>query len=169
MTRIGKLRPGDSSVTRALSSDGEIAVGESWAGSSFQAFRWTQDTGIVALPSSFPGADMRAYGLSGDGRIVVGYGGNGACAWFDQGYPIDLTSLVGELGLTLVGGQLTCATAISSDGSTIAGYGSHNGSLEGYVLVLPAPGAGAMLCTLLVHALGRNRRPAHGVVGLTLI
>jgi glyceraldehyde-3-phosphate dehydrogenase/erythrose-4-phosphate dehydrogenase len=38
-----------------------------------RAFRWEESTGMVDLGSTVPGRSSRADGVSGDGRIVVGF------------------------------------------------------------------------------------------------
>src|SRR5688572_22763059 len=73
---LGHL-PGDIFQTRAraVSADGTTAVGDCQRiGLPTMAFRWTAETGIVALgllPQPFDdGSD--AFAVSGDGSVVVG-------------------------------------------------------------------------------------------------
>jgi probable HAF family extracellular repeat protein len=56
------------------SDDGAVIVGLAWNGCSFaRAFRWEASTGMVDLGSTVPGQASRANGVSGDGRVVVGW------------------------------------------------------------------------------------------------
>ena len=67
--------PCDASLSRrdGTSSDGRVVVGLAWNGCSFaHAFRWEESTGMVDLGSSVAGRASLA-GVSGDGKVVVGY------------------------------------------------------------------------------------------------
>ena len=85
-----------------------------------------------------------AYGVSGDGTVVVGFGdsdsGYGAFRWTSGS---GMERLWDEL---LAGGvnpkadgwtRLTVATGISPDGSAIVGYGVRNGNNEAFVAIIP--------------------------------
>jgi len=58
-----------------LSADGRVIVGIHNAGPGPEAFRWTEETGMVLL-GDFPGGpfESRATATSGDGAVVVGFG-----------------------------------------------------------------------------------------------
>jgi len=68
------------SSTYDASDDGKVLVGLAWNGCNFaRAFRWEESTGMVDLGTLTVGQSTRANGVSGDGRVVVG--------WQDQGGP----------------------------------------------------------------------------------
>lgn len=65
------------SSTFDASDDGRVLVGLAWNGCRVaRAFRWEESTGMVDLGTSVGGESTRANGVSGDGRVVVG--------WHDQ-------------------------------------------------------------------------------------
>ena len=62
------------SIAYDASADGKVVVGLAWNGCNFaRAFRWEDSTGMVDLGSTVPGRSSRANGVSGDGRVVVGW------------------------------------------------------------------------------------------------
>jgi probable HAF family extracellular repeat protein len=62
------------SATYDTSDDGKVIVGLAWNGCSIaRAFRWEEATGMVDLGSTVAGQSSRANGISGDGRVVVGW------------------------------------------------------------------------------------------------
>ena len=99
------------------SADGKVVVGLAWNGCNFaRAFRWEESTGMVDLGSTVPGRSSRANGVSGDGRVVVGWqehqtGPRMGARWVDGRQTIfrGETEFVGE------------AFAATTNGSTIVG------------------------------------------------
>ena len=68
--------PCDLLLSTALDSsdDGKVLVGLAWNGCSFaRAFRWEESTGMVDLGSTVQGRSSRANGVSGDGRVILGW------------------------------------------------------------------------------------------------
>jgi probable HAF family extracellular repeat protein len=62
------------SGTYDSSDDGKVLVGLAWNGCSIaRAFRWEDSTGMVDLGSTVEGRSSRANGVSGDGKVVVGW------------------------------------------------------------------------------------------------
>ncbi len=62
------------SSTYDTSDDGKVIVGLAWNGCNFaRAFRWEESTGMVDLGSTVAQRSSRANGVSGDGRVVVGW------------------------------------------------------------------------------------------------
>jgi probable HAF family extracellular repeat protein len=113
-----------------LSSDGSVVVGGTEISAGYEAFRWTQAGGMVALgdlPGSFVSSEALA--VSGDGSIVVGHGstdaGPEAFIW-DAAHGIrNLRQvLLDDYGMDMGGWFLVDASAISSDGRTLAGWGA---------------------------------------------
>lgn len=96
--------------------DASVVVGLAWNGCSIaRAFRWEESTGMVDL-GSLSGRSTRANGVSGDGRVVVGWeesptGPREAVKWVD-GKQERITGPLGPLGE---------ARAANRDGSVIVG------------------------------------------------
>ena len=123
---LGSLPGGSGSIAEEVSGDGSVIVG--WgaspeSGSNVEAFRWTAETGMVGL-GDLPGDyfNSRAYGVSGDGAVVVGRSsadpGPEAFRW------------TAETGMVPVGESCaesdflaTTARAVSADGLVIVGRG----------------------------------------------
>ena len=122
------------------SDDGSVAAGEVIQGPTLgQAFRWTAQSGVQIVKT-----DAHGYGLSGDGRTVVGFGGGGGFSWRD-GTTVSHTfsprtvsrdggviagfggdAAVREVSgvrqsLRIPGSTLTVARAITPDGDTVVG------------------------------------------------
>jgi probable HAF family extracellular repeat protein len=78
---LGSVRSGAKPCDRLLSAtfgandDGRVIVGLAWDGCSYaRAFRWEESTGVVDLGSLGGGRQStRANGVSGNGRVVVGW------------------------------------------------------------------------------------------------
>jgi len=112
-----------------VSDDGSVVVGESSSASGTQAFRWTSAGGMVGL-GFLPGiAFSAASGVSADGSVIVGGGGNGPEAFTNEAFR--WTSSGGMAGLGFLPGIPTNgaqtysnALALSADGSVVVGYGS---------------------------------------------
>lgn len=120
----------DRSQARAVSSDGSVVVGYGSSVRGTEAFRWTAGGGLVGL-GDLPGGAFSsiAWGVSGDGRIVVGEGATGirgteAFIW-DEKHGMRSLRIVLEVehGLDLTGWQLARAAGISADGRVIVGSG----------------------------------------------
>jgi len=114
---LGALPGTSDSKTFAMSADGKVLVGVSGG----RAFRWSTEGGMVDL-GVMPTKDYHvAWGVSGDGSVVVGSGDIGGNEMFTE--PFVWTSSKGLRGLGfLPGGSLGEATAISRDGRVIVGY-----------------------------------------------
>lgn len=165
---LGDLSGGSAfSYAYDVSSDGSVVVGQGISASGTEAFRWTQAGGMVGLGDlSGGGFTSIANGVSGDGSTVVGYGesasGYEAFIWDASHGMRNLQSvLTTDYGLDLAGWTLTSAQAISSDGTTIVGYGMHGGSQEAWraqLVVVPEPSVGVMLwCGWAALPLWRRR------------
>jgi probable HAF family extracellular repeat protein len=116
----------------AVSSDGSVVAGYSSDAEHFhQAFRWTEDNGMVSLgrlpppgvnPGGFAGGNY-AQGMSADGSVIVGGGQGEAFRWTASDGMVGLGLLPGDLGFTLANG-------VSADGSVVVGWGTNASSLE---------------------------------------
>ncbi|MEA5509734.1 PEP-CTERM sorting domain-containing protein [Crocosphaera sp. UHCC 0190] len=115
------------SMARDTSQDGSVIVGRSNSVNGLEAFRWTQETGMVGL-GDLPGGDFYsiAFGTSNDGSVVIGSSksasGEEAFRWTQESGMVSLGDLPG-------GGFYSIAQGISADGSIIVGGGrSANGN-----------------------------------------
>ena len=126
---LGSVVPNAAPCDALLSSsydasdDGKVIVGLAWNGCNFaRAFRWEESTGMVDL-GTLNGESTRANGISGDGRVVVG--------WNEQGGPrrgarwVDLK----EQFFTGPSGIIGEAHAANRDGSIIVGQSCEFSSL----------------------------------------
>jgi probable HAF family extracellular repeat protein len=121
-----------SSIARDISADGRIVVGSSaTSGPLNEAFRWTEETGMVSL-GRYPGwpewddqGSSGAGAISGDGRVIYGSGvaptsGMGAFRWTEAE------------GMVLLPFQ-SAITAATYDGATAVGDAVYVGSPETYL------------------------------------
>jgi probable HAF family extracellular repeat protein len=113
---LGTLDPPNNatrqSFARAVSRDGAVVVGFSQtANGNTHAFRWTQATGMVDLDAANPDSTSRAFGVNGDGSVVVGERDGRAFRWTQTGGFEDLGRSI--------------ATAVSADGSVVVGRGAN--------------------------------------------
>jgi len=120
-------------TANTTSSDGSVVVGglDNYQTQLFEAYRWTQATGLSLLGTCLPNFHSRALAVSGDGSVVVGYVQNDeqkAFIW-DQKHGMRLLQdvLEDDFGLDLSGWMLAeswaswKATGISQDGLTVVG------------------------------------------------
>jgi uncharacterized membrane protein len=131
MVPLGDL-PGGEFYSEAydVSADGSVVVGTSIVPGplGFRAFRWTEETGMLALPPVPGVANFEvAYGVSGDGNVIVG---GHAFVWDPFHGTRDLEQILIEQGVDLGGWQLRAARAASFDGLTIVGIGRGPGPVD---------------------------------------
>jgi len=170
MVGLGDL-PGGLFFSQAddISGNGHVVVG---FGSSvnaptltrFEAFRWTQATGMVALGDLEGGQfNSRAIAVSANGRIIVGRGssdaGTEAFIWDEVHGMRSLRDLLtAGFGLDLTGWSLNNALGVSADGRIIVGSGTNPlGQSEAWIARIPEP-ATISLLTLGALAVMRRRR-----------
>ncbi len=135
MSNSGQVDQGEQAEAHGVSADGSVVVG--WSKSdraTEEAFYWSQETGMIGLgglpPLPWSGyISSRAYGVSGDGKTIVGSameagpGGSGdyeAFIWTAEMGMRNLEDYMLEQ-YGIVTGKLQWATAISTDGLTIVG------------------------------------------------
>ena len=131
---------GIASIPRDISGDGRVVVGESSSSNSApfsnsnEAFRWTRETGIVAL-GDFSGGDFdsSANAISIDGSIIVGFGTRE-----DRPYAVRWTE---EEGMVSVDDSSLFAEArgVSDDGSVIIGHPGRRWTEATGAVRLPPP------------------------------
>ncbi|MHC5024835.1 MAG: hypothetical protein ACYTGG_13180 [Planctomycetota bacterium] len=130
-----------------LSGAGDVAVGLGWEGCGGRAFRWTDPTGMLALPQIGPNS-ARANVISGDGLTIGGWdeaptGPRRAAIWYDDG--TEELILEGTPGNAEGIGEVW---AFSTDGTVAAGqtltdptFGGGFRFLNGKVnIISPLPG-----------------------------
>lgn len=136
---------GGESVAYAISTDGEVIVGESDSSQGTQAFRWSDGAmaGLGFLRSTpFPHPDEPeqeispssiAFGASADGAVIVGASksdASGPLAF--EAFRWVNGSMVG-LG-DLLGGEFNSrAEGVSGDGSVVVGYGVTNAGEAAFI------------------------------------
>jgi probable HAF family extracellular repeat protein len=114
-------QPCDTDFSNALgtSADGKVVVGLAWDGCRIaRAFRWEESTGVVDLGTLVEGQSSRADGISGNGKVIVGWqedvtGFRKGSVWIDGRQQL----VPAPFGLI---GQ---AFAANRDGSIIVGTG----------------------------------------------
>jgi len=125
MQSIGTLAGGTESYATATNSNGAVVVGrsESGAPNNWHAIRWTS-AGLEDLTttsgSDFSGSFSGAYGVSGDGSIVVGVAERASGSSARSAFRWTAADGMKDLGY-LPTGDDSFARAISSDGTTIVG------------------------------------------------
>jgi probable HAF family extracellular repeat protein len=111
----------------AVSGDGRVIAGYDQANNgSYRAFRWTQETGMVSLGTLPAGRQSSmAYGMSQDGRVVVGESGDEAFRWTQE------TGMVG-LGNLYPRDTSSWARNISANGKVIVGFSKYINGADFY-------------------------------------
>ncbi len=115
LTHLGVLSGYSWTVATAVSADGSAVVGYCYRGGDYEAFLWTEETGMTGL-GHLQDDYSKAWGVSGDGSVVVGASDGHAFRWTEEDGMVQLADLTGGLN----NGK---AAGISSDGSTTVGYG----------------------------------------------
>jgi uncharacterized membrane protein len=114
---------GNGPSVGGISADGAVVVGQVQVGSTRQAFRWTEATGMTTM-ADVPGGTLlsSAAAASADGNTIVGSGSSTASnteasVWPGGGTPLTL----GDLQTARVNSR---AVDVSADGSVVVGIGS---------------------------------------------
>ena len=155
LTVLGDLVGGTTfSSAAGVSADGSVVVGTGNSANGTEAFRWTASNGFEGLGDLAGGTfSSRANAVSADGSIVVGRSvtfassSESAFIWDNVHGMRSLRDVLQlDYGLNVTGWSLREATAISADGMTIVGNGSHNQSnLIGWVAHIPEPNTISLL------------------------
>jgi probable HAF family extracellular repeat protein len=118
--------PGDNySSASGVNADGSVVAGTSGfqpyegPGATYEAFRWTAGSGMVGLGHLAGDNYSQAYGVSGDGVVVVGTSQH---VYLSGGQAFRWTSGSGMVGLGYLAGDTnSSAAAVSSNGAVIVG------------------------------------------------
>jgi uncharacterized membrane protein len=143
--------------SEAVSSNGRVVVGgeASRGPERRQAYRWTENKGVTLLgrlrgTGTGPLGIASALGVTDDGRVIVGFSGGrhrDAFVWTRAMGMVKFEDYLKGLGVTgLRGWRLDTATAISGDGTTIAGWGYRpDGHVQSWIVknLPPFPGTPA--------------------------
>jgi uncharacterized membrane protein len=160
-----------------ISSDGSVVAGTGVDGSVFDAFRWTAAEGVMSLQIDSSVRDMTPDGrliiggnfrwtaetgmtplpftpnaVSDDGLSMIGFIPNYTPVFWTAGAGVvELQPFLTGLGLDLTGWRLTEVTAISGDGTTIAGHGiPPDPSMSGaWIATIPEPPSWALAVAAL--------------------
>ncbi len=100
-----------------------------------RAVRWSG--GGDAFDLGTLAGSSRALGVSADGTVIVGTSSNQAFVWDSGNGMRRLSDVLDAGGVNLSGWSLASATDVSSDGTTIVGYGTHHGATEAFIAKLP--------------------------------
>jgi probable HAF family extracellular repeat protein len=124
---LGDFPGGDfSSQASSVSADGLVVAGYSTTDKGSQAFIWTESSGMVSLGNVADKSFKSSYAIkiSADGKTIVGEADStGQNDWFNhQGFVWTETDGMKKFG-SLNGSNHYMASAVSSDGSVIAGNG----------------------------------------------
>lgn len=133
LAELGSL-PGDLfSEAYGISAGGKYVVGVSYNTGS-QAFRWSAAEGMIGLGWVAGTTSSRANSCSDSGSVIVGLSPPLAFVWDITHGMRSLRDILTQMyGLDLTDWYLEEAIAISDDGRTIAGNGSHKGVAEAWV------------------------------------
>jgi probable HAF family extracellular repeat protein len=141
----------DGSLAYGVSGDGSVVVGEFWrtTGPPYEAFRWTEAGGALALGLLDPLGFSTAFDVSADGSVVVGGAGTPAgeraFRWSAGGGMVALPDLAG-------GELLSAAFGASGDGSLVVGLSVSTAGTRAFVW--DALGGKRLLSDVLVNDLG---------------
>lgn len=153
---LGTLPGGTHSSGYDVSDVGRVAVGSVQMSTGEQAFRWTPTEGMSGLGYKPGYIASTAYGISGDGSVVVGYDRSSA----GQVQAFRWTQSGGMTGLGyLNGGNYSSAAAVSGNGSVIVGEA---GTGSGFRAFRWTPAGGMQNLDTLI---GDNNSTATGVSG----
>ncbi len=132
----------------AVSGDGNWVIG---GGNNSEAWRWSQDTGMINIPHPNSGNFFRgsATSINEDGSIIVGFYrpfpgpaifGEGFI-WTEETGRVELNEYVDSLGMDDLGITFSLPLGISNDGSAIVGMGLQGANVVGFMIKLPTVAA----------------------------
>ena len=141
----------------ALSPDGDVLAGSSTVAGHLRAFRWDAAGGLQTL-GTLGGDNSRAYGISADGRVVVGAADNALAV--RRAFRWSAAQGMQDLGALAPNGAAS-AYGVSADGEVVVGAAEDNGILQavrwhnGGIQSLGALVAGTVSAAYAISADGR--------------
>ena len=128
---------GNYSSAYATNPDGSVVVGTAAVDNvSSQPFRWTAGSGLIGLGGQ--SINAIAYAVSANGLVVVGTAnGNKAFRWQPTTGIQYVQDLLIAGGVDMTGWNLTQATGISADGSTLVGNGGYGTAATAWLAHVP--------------------------------
>lgn len=126
-------------------SDGTFISGSALntSGTANYPAYWTPRDGLQYLPLLDGDSVGSVYGMSDDGKIMVGKSGSDWAVWIDQSEPVLFSEFASSLGIDMEGWVVNSVYDVSADGTTIVGNARHptqtGDGLHGFVLTIPAP------------------------------
>ncbi len=128
----------DEAFAIGTNHDGSVVVGvHILPGGISRGFRWSSRGGMYDLGTLAGGNWTGAYGgVSADGSVIGTQARNSqgqqrAAIWTDRIGLVDLNAYLTSGGINLLGWSLESAV-IGADGTSITGWGTHNGRQEAY-------------------------------------
>lgn len=131
-----------SGMSRALavSDNGEWIVGTRGDTNGRIAFRWSQATGFETLGAIGENFISEAVSVSADGSVVVGLTadlqGDRPFIWRDGHGMTELRHLLRQRNAFPSSWSGLVVYGVSADGTTVCGFGGHNGLYEGFVVTI---------------------------------
>lgn len=147
MVQLPGFSPGEPAGSAlTISPDGSAIAGYSFrrtsSGRTQEAAIW-KGSDVSLLGHLAGGRFTTAYGISTDGKVVVGHGvdldGFGAAfRWTERSGMKPVAELLAMGGIDMTGWRLILATSVSSDGSVIVGQAMNpSGLREDFVAIVP--------------------------------
>ena len=156
------------SYANVVNADGSVVVGESYSGNGYEAFRWTEGTGMVGLGDLAGGVfDSYAYSVNADGSVVVGYGssGNGteAFRWTEGTGMQSVEDWLAAAGISMGSFSiLSVARGVNADGSVVVGVGNSVNGSEAFLASI----SGLVGLTDLGHSINQSYATSNQMAGL---
>lgn len=126
---LGVLSGYDSSTADMVSQDGSVVVGQLYKATLdgiYRAFRW--ENGTMVDLGSLGGNTVEALGMSGDGKVIVGWARTSEALLSYSGFYWDeagglrlMTDMLTDAGLDVSGWDIQSVVQVSDDGSSMAG------------------------------------------------
>jgi hypothetical protein len=122
-------------LINGVSANGTTLVG-SWQIQYHNAAWWDTAGNIHELVAGNAASEASAHACDDEGKLIIGHGPNGGFIWTDAMGALDLRTVLLLEGADLDGWTLDYPTAITPDGKTMAGTGTHNNQWEGWIATL---------------------------------